>query len=278
MEYGLIGEKLGHSYSKIIHELLGCYSYDLYPISKDNLVDFILSKNFKGLNVTIPYKQDVMPLCSKVSELAKEIGAVNTLYFDENNTLCGTNTDYYGFLYAINRAGINLYNKKVLILGDGATCKTMRKAVLDSGANEIIIASRKVTNPIFEHFKSDISISPFEMINCTTINYDDLTAQPDVEIIINTTPVGMWPNTQSSPIDLRKFQKCSGVFDVIYNPYYTKLLTQAKELDIPHAGGLAMLVAQATCAAEYFTGFSQDFSSENERIIEELQKQINERL
>lgn len=271
MIYGLIGEKLGHSYSKIIHEKLGAYTYDLFPLTIQELDPFLKERRFAGLNVTIPYKQTVIPYCDYISPLAKEIGAVNTLYFNGQRKLCGTNTDYNGFIYALESAGIPIYNKKILILGDGATCKTIRKAVLDKGANEIIIASRKVKTPIFEQLKTSTEFSPYALINCTTLNYEDLDAQLDVEIIINATPVGMWPNTASRPVDLSKFYKCCGVFDVVYNPYYTKFILQAKELGIPYASGLAMLVAQATAAAEYFTG-ENGFETHNNTIIKELKE------
>lgn len=271
MIYGLIGEKLGHSYSKIIHEKLGAYTYNLFPLAKNELDSFLKKREFTGLNVTIPYKETVIPYCNYISPLAKKIGAVNTLYFNKEDMLCGTNTDYYGFIYAMENANISIYNKKVLILGDGATCKTIRQAILDKGASEIVIASRKVKTPIFEHFKTEIEKAPYKLINCTTLNYKDLDVQLDVEIIINTTPVGMWPNTDNRPIDLRKFPKCLGVFDVIYNPYYTKFILQAKELGIPYASGLAMLVAQATAAAEYFTGKS-GFKIHNNTIITELKE------
>lgn len=271
MIYGLIGEKLGHSYSKIIHEKLGAYSYDLFPLTMQELDCFLKERNFAGLNVTIPYKQTVIPYCDFVSPLAKEIGAVNTLYFNNQGNLCGTNTDYSGFIYAMDSAGIPIYNKKVLILGDGATCKTIRKALLDKGANEIIIASRKVSTPVFEQLKTDKEVSPYALINCTTLNYTDLDAQYDAEIIINSTPVGMWPNMDNSPIDLSRFSKCCGVFDVVYNPYYTKFILQAKELGIPYASGLAMLVAQATAAAVYFTG-KRGFEVHNKAIIRDLKE------
>lgn len=271
MIYGLIGEKLGHSYSKIIHEKLGAYKYDLFPLSRKELDIFLKKREFKGLNVTIPYKETVIPYCDYVSPLAKEIGAVNTLYFNDKNKLCGTNTDYSGFIYAMESAGIPICNKKILILGDGATCKTIRKAIIDKGASEIIIASRKVEAPISERFKQSSETSPSALINCTTLNYKDLNTQTDAEVIINTTPVGMWPNTDNRPINLNSFPECCGVFDVIYNPYYTKFILQAKELGLPYASGLDMLVAQATAAAEYFIG-KKGLKTHNHTIIKELKE------
>lgn len=257
MEYGLIGEKLGHSYSKIIHEKLGAYTYDLKPLTPEELKAFMAKRGFKGLNVTIPYKQDVIPYCDEVSALAREIGAVNTLYFDHNNKLCGTNTDYLGFLYSMDEAGISVTGKTVIILGDGATHKTIKKAVSDRDAKEIIVASRRVE-------------APEKLADCTKVNYKDLPNYAHAEIVINSTPVGMFPNTDGCPVDLSIFPKCEGVFDVIYNPYYTNFIKQAIELNIPFASGLSMLVAQATAAAGFFTGSGKLYEKENKRIISEL--------
>ncbi|QIB68046.1 shikimate dehydrogenase [Aminipila butyrica] len=271
MMYGLIGEKLGHSYSKIIHEKLGAYTYDLCPLTAEALDGFLKTRNFKGLNVTIPYKQTVMPYCDWISPLAKEIGAVNTLYFDKEGRLCGTNTDYQGVLYALKQANISISHKKVIILGDGATCKTIRQAVLDLGARELIIASRKTQDLRMEEISTTSPCAPYEKVPCTTLNYRDLDSHRDGEILINSTPVGMWPHTAGQPADLQQFPACDGVFDVVYNPYYTNFIQQAKNLNIPYASGLAMLVAQATAAAGYFTG-KTDFEASNQDIIADLKK------
>ena len=252
MTYGLIGEKLGHSYSKLIHEMLGRYTYELFSLSKDNFESFVSERQFDGLNITIPYKKAVIPMCDKVSSLAQEIGSVNTLYFADGE-LCGTNTDYQGFLYAASTAGISFKNKKVLILGNGGTSLTVRKAVRDSGASEILITTRRGED------------------GC--IPYEALKQHKDIKIIVNTTPVGTYPNTGASLISLKDFPECEGVIDVIYNPFATDLLQQAKELDIPNTNGLPMLVAQATAAAEYFLGES-GFQAENPRIIAALEKDI----
>lgn len=252
MTYGLIGEKLGHSYSKIIHEALGSYEYQLLSLSSEAFEAFVKKRDFKGLNITIPYKKAVIPLCDQVSELAQEIGAVNTLYF-QDDALWGTNTDYYGFLYAAKAAGISFTGKKVLILGNGGTSLTARKAARDSGASEILIASRR-GEP-----------------DC--VSYEDLAFHKDVEVIINTTPVGMYPGNGRRLIDLARFPACGGVVDVIYNPLTTELLRQAEELRIPCANGLPMLVAQATAAAEYFLGHG-DFQQQNEKILAMLRAEI----
>lgn len=252
MTYGLIGEKLGHSYSKIIHEMLGRYEYDLLSLNREELNNFISSREFNGLNITIPYKKAVIPYCDLISPLAQEIGSVNTLYFQDGK-LCGTNTDYQGFLYAAQSAGISFAGKKVLILGNGGTSLTARKAVRDSGASSIFITTRRNEE------------------GC--LSYEDLKNHRDAEIIINTTPVGTYPNNGGRLISLSDFPDCKGVMDVIYNPFATDLLQQAEELGIPHTNGLPMLVAQATAAAEYFLGES-GLQNENSRIISALEKDI----
>lgn len=252
MTYGLIGEKLGHSYSKLIHEMLGRYSYELFSLDKNSFEAFVSERSFKGLNITIPYKKSVISLCDEISPLAEEIGSVNTLYFD-NGKLCGTNTDYSGFLYAASAAGISFTGKKVLILGNGGTSLTARKAVSDHGAREVLITSRRGET------------------GC--ISYEDLVQHKDIQIIINTTPVGTYPDTGKSLISLRDFPECEGVIDVIYNPFATELLLQAKELGIPHTNGLPMLVAQATAAAEFFLG-EKGFTEKNPCIISSLEKDI----
>ena len=253
MTYGLIGEKLGHSYSKLIHEMLGLYSYDLFSLDKESFESFVSGRQFNGLNITIPYKKDVIALCDEISPLATEIGAVNTLYFN-GDKLCGTNTDYEGFLYAADAAGISFENKKVLILGNGGTSLTARKAAADSGAAEILITSRR------------------DEVGC--ISYEEAFQRKDIQIIVNTTPVGTYPGNGATLISLDSFPACEGVIDVIYNPLSTGLIQQAKELGIPHTNGLPMLVAQATVAAGYFMGSKDGFRHENSRIIDTLEKEI----
>lgn len=252
MTYGLIGEKLGHSYSKQIHESLGRYTYDLLSLSREELEIYLKKREFSGLNITIPYKKAVFPFCDQVSELASKIGSINTLYF-RDGLLCGTNTDYTGFLYAAASAGISFSGKKALILGNGGTSLTARKAISDQGAAQILIASRRGES------------------GC--ISYEDLKSHRDVEVIINTTPVGTYPDNGKHLIELSEFPACGGVIDVIYNPFKTVLLQQAEELKIPHSNGLPMLVAQATAAAEFFLD-ENGFQAENERIIKMLRSQI----
>lgn len=232
MEYGLIGEKLGHSYSKIIHELIGIYKYDLKEIPKDELKDYILSKDYKGLNVTIPYKQDVIPLLDSIDAGAEAIGAVNCIVNREGK-LYGYNTDYYGLKKLIESSGHDLQNKKVLILGTGGTSKTAMKVVEDLGAKEIVKVGRQ---------KREGNISYEEALELHL----------DADAIVNTTPSGMYPNIDVKPLSLKSFAKLEVLIDVIYNPPRTKLMLEAEELGIDAYGGLKMLVYQAIAAAELF--------------------------
>lgn len=252
MTYGLIGEKLGHSYSKLIHEGLGRYTYDMLSLNQEEFEAFMKKRQFDGLNITIPYKKAVIPFCDEVSELARTIGAVNTVYMREGK-VCGTNTDYEGFLYAAQAAGISFAGRKVLILGNGGTSLMARKAAADQGAAEILITSRRG--------------------EAGCVSYEDLALHADIEIVVNTTPVGTYPHNGESLIDLGGFPHCRGVIDVIYNPFETDLLQQAKELGIAYTNGLPMLVAQATAAAGYFLG-ERGFSEKNQAIIASLRAQI----
>ena len=255
MKYGLIGRTLAHSYSKEIHEALGKYSYGLFSLEPDAVSDFVNARDFGGLNVTIPYKQDVIPLCDEISELASAIGAVNTLYW-KGQTLVGHNTDYEGFLYTARRSGISFDGKTVLILGNGGTSLTARKAAADQGAAKIYVASRSSTK------QND---------SATMISYSDLPKiAASINVIVNTTPVGTFPNNLQSVIDIADFPNCEAVIDVIYNPFKTKLLLDAEKAGLKTANGLPMLVAQATAAAGYFLGTPGAFESENERIIEKM--------
>lgn len=254
MIFGLLGEHLSHSYSKLIHEKLGLYSYELFPVSKEQLEDFLVSRSFAGLNVTIPYKTVVGKYCDVIDPEAKAIGAINTLYFKAGG-LHGTNTDYHGLSYAANRAGISFQGKKVLILGDGGTSRTARILMKDAGAAEIIVAARNAK----------------AIDDIKTVPYSNL--PHDAEIIVNTTPVGMFPNNMEHLIHLADFPNCVGVLDVIYNPFSTMLVMEARELGIPCSCGLPMLVAQATRSAELFTG-QTNLQKETERIIAELETEL----
>ncbi|MBQ9180353.1 MAG: hypothetical protein IJ132_06090, partial [Firmicutes bacterium] len=225
--FGLLGEKLGHSYSKLIHEKLG-YSYDLIERAPEELAAFLLDGEFDGLNVTIPYKKTVMEYCHQVSDLAKRIGAVNTIY-KEGSRLMGTNTDYEGLRYALGRANISLAGKKVLILGGTGGAGSMASILAaDKGAGEILIATRG--DKAFHGDRLFVSHSPGQSAKqkaCPreTVSYDELPG--DVETIINATPVGTYPEVYKSPVELAGFECLEGVVDLIYNPLRTELLMQA---------------------------------------------------
>ena len=229
MEYGLIGERLGHSYSPQIHRVLGDYDYQLYPMPPEQLKETLKRRDFKGLNITIPYKKDVLPFCDEVSQTVREVGSANTLYF-RGGKLCAENTDLPGMLFMLDRAEISLTGKKVVILGSGGTSLTAQAACRTRNAAEYIVVSR--SGPV---------------------TYEELYAKhTDAEIIINSTPVGMYPGNLVSPVDIRRFPRLCGVADVIYNPAKTALLLDAEEAGIPHIDGLWMLVAQAWHAARLF--------------------------
>ena len=229
MEYGLIGERLGHSYSPQIHRVFGDYDYQLYPMTGEQLRETLKGRDFKGLNITIPYKKDVLPFCDEVSGTVREVGSANTLYFREGK-LCAENTDLPGMLFMLDRAGITLTGKKVVILGSGGTSLTAQAACQVRQAAEYTVVSR--SGPV---------------------TYEDLYEKhTDAEIIINSTPVGMYPGNLVSPVDIRRFPKLCGVADVIYNPAKTALLLDAEEAGISHIDGLWMLIAQAWHAARLF--------------------------
>lgn len=275
MKYGLIGKTLVHSYSKEIHEAIEKYEYHLFSLTEEEMPGFVSGRDFGGLNVTIPYKQDVIPLCDEVSPLASAIGAVNTLYWspsagDPSRRLIGHNTDYEGFLYAAKRADIAFAGKNVLILGTGGTSLMARKAAADEGAAEIFIASRSKTPKNAEGSRSKELSCPIKQLT-----YEELPEfSSDIHVIVNTTPVGTFPNNMNSVIDIADFPSCEAVIDVIYNPFKTKLLLEAERLGLKHSNGLPMLVAQATAAAGYFLGTPGAFEGENDRIIDKLHRQM----
>lgn len=281
-KYGLIGKTLVHSYSKEIHEALGRYQYQLFSLAEDEMPDFINARDFRGLNVTIPYKKDVIPLCDEVTDLARGIGAVNTLFWknasgagasesisQEDKILVGHNTDYEGFLYAASRAGIDFEGKGVLILGTGGTSLMARRAAADQNAAKIYIASRHPeTDPPSGSKIQDAGI-------LSTVSYDQLPEIADsIDVIVNTTPVGTFPNNMQQVIRLKDFPGCQAVIDVIYNPFKTALLLEAEKLGLKYTNGLPMLVAQATAAAGYFLGTPGAFQKENQRIIKAMQQQM----
>lgn len=249
MQYGLIGEKLGHSFSAQIHQKLKSHPYVLCELSHDEIKAFMTAKDFSAINVTIPYKTTVIPYLSHISEQAKAIGAVNTVV-NCGGELWGYNTDFFGMQSLIERVGITLTNKKVAILGTGGTSKTALAVAKYLGAKEILIVSRREGEGV--------------------ITYDELTnRQSDVNVIINTTPVGMYPNTEASPVDISSFANLEGVIDAIYNPLRTQLVLDAQKRGIKAEGGLYMLVAQAVRASELFLDCTYDADTA-ERIYGEL--------
>ena len=234
MKYGLIGEHLGHSFSKDVHGMLADYSYELCEIPKDKLGDFMTKADFTAINVTIPYKEAVIPYLSYISEEAKRIGAVNTIVKREGK-LYGYNTDFFGMSAQLSKMHLNLKGKKTVILGTGGTSKTAKAVAESLGASPIITVSRTKRDGI--------------------IDYEELKEKHlDAEIIINTTPVGMYPNNDGCPIDVKLFTKLEGVLDAIYNPIRTKLVVDALDMGVTAEGGLYMLVAQGVYASEIFLG------------------------
>ena len=237
MKYGLIGKSLSHSYSKLIHEQLDSKPYELLSLTENELNLFLKTKDFLGINVTIPYKETVIKYLDEIDEIAKEIGSVNTI-INTNGLLKGYNTDYYGLKRLFIKSKIDVKNKNCFILGSGGTKKTAYKLLKDLGAKSIHIVSRNKSN--------------------NTITYDELNKRNDVEIIINTTPVGMYPNVEGTLLDLSLFPSLEGIVDVVYNPYQTRLVTQAKLLEIKAIGGLEMLVEQGIKASELFLSTQYD--------------------
>lgn len=250
MEYGLIGKKLSHSFSKDIHTRLNKFDYSLVEVRADELDSFMTERAFRAINVTMPYKERVIKHLDYVDERALEIGAVNTVV-NRDGRLFGYNTDFLGMVKMLERFGISLCGRKVAILGSGGTSKTATAVAKHLGAKEIL----KVTRDVKKH--AQIGVSPDDV---SLISYDKLySSHSDTEIIINTTPVGMYPNAFDSPIDLSKFKSLCGVVDCIYNPISTRLICQAKKLGINACGGLYMLVSQAIYASAIFHG--KDYSN-----------------
>ena len=249
MKCGLLGRKLGHSYSPQIHNLLGDYSYVLFEKEPEELESFLKNGDYSGLNVTIPYKKEVIPYLSELSPTAKKMGCVNTVLRRSDGTLYGHNTDYFGFTSLVRHAGLSVSGKKVLVLGSGGASNTAAAALKDLGASPVVI-SRSGEN-----------------------NYGNLHLHRDAAAIVNATPVGMYPNTGVSPIDLELFPHLEGVLDVIYNPARTQLLLDAEKLGIPRENGLWMLVAKAKEAAEVFTG-----GKISDEVIEKIYRELSHQM
>ena len=248
---GLLGQTLKHSYSPAIHRALGVgYSYELFEVEPENLAVFMSNTDWDGLNVTIPYKQAVIPYCASLSPDAIAIGSVNTIVRSSDGDLYGDNTDAVGFLAMLRQSGIAVTGKKVLVLGSGGSSLTVRHVLKNQHAGEIIIISR--------HGEE---------------TYETIDRHKDAQIIVNTTPVGMYPSTGMSPIELDRFPMLEGVLDIIYNPARTRLLIDAETRGIPNIGGLSMLVGQAAEAAAMFCGVVMDGQRE-QKIIHMLQEQM----
>ena len=250
MKYGLIGEKLGHSFSKIIHEKIADYTYELKEISKENLDSFMKVKDFSCINVTIPYKEDVIPYLDYVDSAAKAMGAVNTIV-NRDGKLYGYNTDFYGMKLMIEKNGFDLKDSKVLILGSGGTAKTSRAVAENLGAREIVTVSRS-----------------------GEVNYNNVTElHRDADFIINTTPCGMYPNNDTFAIDPALFPSLKGIIDAVYNPLKTMIVSKGEDLGIKGVTGLYMLIAQAVLASEKFMDKSLDVEKISDEIFAEITKE-----
>ena len=253
MRYGLIGEKLGHSFSKDIHERIADYTFDLIPLSKEEFKTFMEKKEFTALNVTIPYKKDVIPYLDEMDEHAKAIGAVNTIV-NRDGKLKGYNTAFTGFLYMVKKHNVHMEGKKVLIIGNGGASAAIQAVVQHESAGSMVIVDVVPGNG--------------------AISYDEMfSSHLDAEIIINTSPIGMYPRIGNAPIDISMFHKCEAVLDVIYNPILTRLCFEAQEMDIKRVNGLEMLIAQAKQSVEFFLDKSID-----DQIIDDIyQDMLRER-
>ncbi len=251
--YALIGRKLGHSYSPLIHEAFGCESYGLIELEPEQLPAFLETTEYRGFNVTIPYKKAVMPLCAEISDAAKECGSVNTLSRLPDGRWYGDNTDIYGLWYMAHRAGIAFRGKKTVVLGSGGAGVMARALALREGAKEVVTVSRTGEN-----------------------NYENLHLHADAEILMNATPVGMYPKNGEQPLSLSAFPRLEGVLELIYNPHRTALYMEAEKLKIPRADGLTMLVAQAKAAEEKW--FAREIGENEVRRVTGLVRQETENI
>lgn len=248
MRYGLIGTPLGHSHSPFVHAVFG-YPYELIPVEKEELKAFIAERNFDGISVTIPHKTAVIPFLDRLDETAKECGSVNVVTND-GGRLAGYNTDIFGMAYAMRAAGIGVTGKRLLILGTGGTSLTAQALARRENAASVTVVSRS-----------------------GEVNYRNAYEYTETQVIINTTPVGMYPSNGAAPLDVARFPRLEGVFDAVYNPVKTRLILESEERNIKAAGGIAMLAAQAKRAAEIFTGLSFD-----DDYITDIQSRLLEKL
>ena len=253
-DYGLLGRTLGHSFSPQIHKSLGGYSYELFEVEPENLKGFFENTALKGFNVTIPYKKDVIKYCSSLSDAAQKTGSVNTIVRNPDGSFAGHNTDYYGLDYLIRSAGFEVSGAKIIILGNGGVSGTVRQLMNDRGASEVVTISRKGEE-----------------------NYENISRHYDAEFVINTTPVGMYPDNGRAVIDVTEFKNCKGLADLIYNPIKTRLVMDAENMGILAEGGLKMLVAQAAGACELFLGSKisdEQIEAEYMRILRQVENII----
>lgn len=249
MQCGLLGRKLGHSYSPQIHSCLGDYDYALFEREPEELEAFFRECSFSAINVTIPYKKAVIPYCAELSAVAQKLGSVNTIVRKSDGTLIGHNTDYFGFMSMVQQSGLTVSGRKVLVLGSGGASVTAVAALEELGA-DVVVISRSGEN-----------------------NYTNLDCHADAYAIVNTTPVGMYPSVNDAPVDLSIFKDLKGVLDLIYNPARTRLLQQAESLGLVAQNGLWMLVAQAKESAEWFTGSSIDHA-----VIPTIHKKLRQQM
>ncbi len=250
MQYGLIGRKLSHSFSPKIHKMIGGYDYGLIEVEPENLKKFFQEGNFEGINVTIPYKKEVMKHCGELSDISRATNSVNCIVRKSDGSYYGTNTDYFGFITLVKSAGIEVQGRKCLILGTGGVSGTVKKALEDMGAGEIVLISRSGND-----------------------NYRNIAKHYNGEIIVNTTPVGMYPRNEQTLLGLDAFANLRGVVDLIYNPLKTRLILEAEKRGIKAVGGLMMLVAQAAEAREIFTGCKVDDTTVF-RVYKELRQEL----
>lgn len=252
MRAGLVGGKLGHSFSKPIHEKLADYTYDLIPLTEEEFHEFFRKKEFDAVNVTIPYKELVMQYCDVIDEKASAIHAVNTIV-NRDGKLYATNTDFAGLKQMMQHNGVEIYGKVCCILGTGGTSKTAEAVLRDMGAEKIYIAGRNKTAPV--------------------ISYENLEQYQEIQVFVNATSVGMYPQNEQCLVDLRRFPNAEAVVDVIYNPLKTKICQQAEELGLLSVNGLEMLVAQAKYAVEFFLD-AEIADSEIHQIVAEMEKDM----
>lgn len=236
-KYGLLGRKLGHSFSPQIHKALGGYEFGLFEKEPEEIEEYMTCGGFKGLCVTIPYKRQVMEYCDEISEVAMAANSVNTIVRRDDGSLYGDNTDYFGFRYMVESEGFAIEGRKCIVLGAGGVSGTVKKALLDMGAASVTLISRSGED-----------------------NYENISRHFDAQIVVNATPVGMYPDGGISPVDINLFSNCEGAIDLIYNPLRTKLVLDAQKVGIKACSGMKMLVAQAARGCKLFTG--KDTSSE----------------